>query len=113
MTTHEVDIELGPSDVAGLGDPVLLDVREDDEWAAGRMPGAVHVRLGDLHPEHPVLAHDRPILCICRSGNRSRQATRALRHIGFDARNLDGGMKAWEAAGFPVVNGRGDRGIVI
>ena len=62
---------------------VLLDVRENDEWAAGHAPGAVHV--------------------VCRSGARSARVTAYLTQAGWDAVNVDGGMQAWAAAGRPMV----------
>jgi rhodanese-related sulfurtransferase len=91
---------------------VLLDVREPDEWAAGRAPGAVHVPLGSLPSRVGELPRDREIVVICRSGRRSALATRQLAAAGFDARNMAGGMQAWARAGLPVVDGRGRPGTV-
>ena len=48
------------------------------------------------------------MLCICRSGNRSAQAVAALRRVGYNAVNVDGGMRAWQRQGLPVVSD-GDR----
>lgn len=79
---------------------VLLDVREDDEWATGHAPGAVHVPMGQLTPE--TLPEGRPLYCICRSGNRSLQVAEVLVAAGIDARNVSGGMSAWIDAGLPV-----------
>lgn len=81
----------------------LLDVREDDEWAAGHAPGATHVPLGRLAAHVDQLPRDRRIVCICRSGGRSGRATEALAQAGFDAVNMTGGMQAWAAAGLPMV----------
>ncbi len=84
------------------GADALLDVREDDEWAAGHAPQAVHVpmsafleRLGEV-PEGPLAV-------VCRSGHRSAQVTQYLLAQGRTARNVDGGMLAWQALGLPVV----------
>lgn len=90
---------------------VLLDVREDDEWAAGHAPAAVHAPLSHLRPD--ALPEGRPLLCICRSGNRSGRVVAALRSRGVDARNVTGGMGAWSAAGLPVVRSDGRPGTVI
>jgi rhodanese-related sulfurtransferase len=49
----------------------LLDVREDDEWAAGHAPGALHIRLGELGARTAELPGDREVYVICRTGNRS------------------------------------------
>lgn len=93
---------------------VVLDVREDDEWAAGRIPGAVHLPLGRLGAEHgAVVPADRPVVAVCRVGGRSEKATVALRQAGYDVTNLAGGMRAWAEAGLPVEDAEGRPGRVI
>ncbi|MGH9284870.1 MAG: rhodanese-like domain-containing protein, partial [Acidimicrobiales bacterium] len=92
---------------------VLLDVREDDEWAAGRAPSACHIALGRLAEEYLTLPAEGSIVAVCRSGSRSRSATAALRNAGYDVVNLAGGMKAWAAAGLPLVTDAGAGGSVI
>lgn len=92
---------------------VLLDVREDDEWTAGHAPGAVHMALGTLGASHGLLERGQPIICVCRSGGRSAKATELLRGAGYDVVNLAGGMRAWAAAGLPVVTDGGQPGAVI
>ena len=84
------------------GAAVALDVRERTEWAAGHIPGALHIPLGKLHERAHELPTDRRIVAVCRSGNRSRLATAALRRAGWEADNLRGGMQAWQANGLPV-----------
>jgi rhodanese-related sulfurtransferase len=97
------------------GEALLLDVREDDEWAAGHAPQAQHVRLGDLQAarDEGRIPGDRPIVAICRAGGRSEKATIALNQAGFDVVNLVGGMQAWAAAGQPVVTDDDTPGTVI
>ncbi len=80
-------------------DARLLDVREDDEWAAGHASIARHMRLGDLDPRQ--FTESGTVVVTCRSGNRSRTAAAALVDAGVDAVNLDGGMLAWARAGQP------------
>ena len=84
---------------------VILDVREQDEWDAGHAPGAVHIPLGDLPGRLRELPDtDAGTLAVtCRGGGRSSRAVAWLSQQGFDVANLDGGMKAWEAAGKTVV----------
>lgn len=85
---------------------VLLDVRENDEWAAGHAPGAVHVPMGQVPQRIDELAStfpDRPVHVVCRSGARSARVTAYLAQAGWDAVNVDGGMRAWAAAGRPMV----------
>jgi rhodanese-related sulfurtransferase len=97
--------------VAGVPDPLpdgllVLDVREDDEWAAGHVEGSTHVPLMDLgsrYAELPELQQAGQTLVVCRSGNRSAYAAGFLIQNGVDAVNLDGGLLAWHAAGRPLV----------
>ena len=87
-------------------DAVLLDVRENDEWTAGHAPAAVHVPIGQVVVRLDEIAAalpDRPVRVVCRSGGRSAQVTAYLRQAGWDAVNVDGGMRAWAAAGRPMV----------
>ena len=96
-----------------LGEAVLLDVREPDEWAAGHAPDAWFVPLGELESARFQLPVNRRIVCVCRSGQRSALATDLLLQWAFDAVNLEGGMQAWAAAGLPVVRDDGSPGTVI
>jgi rhodanese-related sulfurtransferase len=84
------------------GKALALDVREPAEWSAGRIPGAVHIPLAELPRRAHELPHDRRIVAVCRSGNRSGLATAALRRAGYDVENLRGGLKAWQASGLPL-----------
>lgn len=88
-------------------DAVLLDVREDVEWSAGRIEGAVHIPMNEVpqrltYDPGPVTP-DAPLVVLCKVGGRSAQVTAWLRHNGYDARNLEGGMLAWDAAGRPMI----------
>ncbi|QOV34669.1 rhodanese-like domain-containing protein [Streptomyces ferrugineus] len=96
------------------GDAVLLDVREPYEWQAGHAPRAVHVPLSVLAAGGalPAQAQARPLVVICRSGNRSRQAAELLAARGAEAVDVIGGMKDWAGAGLPVVDARGGNGTV-
>ena len=82
----------------------LLDVREDDEWAAGHAPGAVHIRLRELGSRAAELLRDREVYIICRSGNRSAYAALALAGGGLNAINVADGMTGWAVAGRPMVS---------
>lgn len=76
-------------------DAILLDIREPYEWALGTLPGALQVRMGDVPGELESLDPDRPILVVCRSGNRSNQVAAFLKMRGYEhAANLAGGMVA-------------------
>jgi rhodanese-related sulfurtransferase len=80
----------------------LLDVRERHEWDAGHIEGADHIPMGRLQARQDDIATDRKVVCVCRSGARSGRVARALRRAGYDAENMDGGMKAWRRAGLPI-----------
>ncbi|KOU63499.1 sulfurtransferase [Streptomyces sp. MMG1533] len=96
------------------GDAVLLDVRELHEWQAGHAPRAVHLPLSTLAAEAglPAEAQARPLVVICRSGNRSRRAAELLVAWGAQAVDVIGGMGDWAEAGLPVVDARGGNGTV-
>jgi len=81
----------------------LVDVREQAEFAGGRIPGARLLPLGELQSDATELDPLRPVVCVCRSGKRSAQALEKLVALGFDqVQQLDGGLTAWEQAGFPL-----------
>ena len=83
-------------------DAVLLDVREDDEWAAGHAPGAVHVPMTQLADRLDDLPDGSPVYVICRSGGRSARATAYLNQPGWDTVNVAGGMGGWARSGRPL-----------
>jgi rhodanese-related sulfurtransferase len=86
-------------------DALVLDVREDKEYAAGHIPKARHIPLGQLAGRLKELDKfkDKPILVTCRSGNRSAHACRTLKKAGFTTvYNQAGGILAWERANLPV-----------
>lgn len=91
---------------------VLLDVRDDDEWAAGHAPKARHVPLARLSTAASDL-RGREVLTVCRGGGRSARAARALAEAGVEVRNVAGGMSSWASAGLPVVRDDGSPGTVI
>jgi rhodanese-related sulfurtransferase len=101
----ELPFELSPARAAELlaeDRAELIDVREDYERAAGRIPGSRHVELATLADSAAELPTDRPLVFQCRVGARSAQAAFAFRRAGFDAHNLDGGIVAWAESGLPV-----------
>jgi rhodanese-related sulfurtransferase len=85
-------------------DAFYLDVRERDEWQAGHIHNARHIPLGELVARIDELPADRQIVCVCRVGGRSAQATVFLDRQGYEVVNLDGGMEAWRGAGHPMVS---------
>lgn len=104
MNPHEIP----STTVDQLPDPlpadlVVLDVREDHEWEAGHVEGAVHVPLAQVPERVGELDPQKRTLVVCHLGGRSARATAYLQQLGHDVINLDGGMDAWQAAGRPTV----------
>jgi rhodanese-related sulfurtransferase len=85
----------------------LLDVREDDEWAAGHAPDAVHIPVGALNQRAAEIPQDREVYVICRSGARSAYASNALAGAGWKTVNVADGMTGWAVAGRPMVSESG------
>jgi rhodanese-related sulfurtransferase len=99
--------QVGPQEAVLLfnhEDALVLDVREQSEWADGHIGKARHIPLGQLKTRLTELEKykDKPIVVVCRSGNRSGSACGAMKKAGFEKMyNLAGGMMAWEQAGLP------------
>ena len=87
---------------------VLVDVREDNEWAAGHAAGAVHLGKGVIERDIETKIPDKStrLVLYCGGGFRSALAADNLQKMGYrDAISLDGGWRAWQAAGLPVEKG--------
>ena len=84
-------------------DVMILDVREQDEWDAGHIPGAVFMPMGQVPDRMSEIPKDKTVIVQCRSGNRSSQVTDFLVQQGFtNVHNMSGGLNAWQSAGLPV-----------
>jgi rhodanese-related sulfurtransferase len=90
----------------------LLDVREDEEWAAGRIEGAVHIPLAQLPARLAELDRNQPVVTVCRGGGRAGKATEQLARAGLTAETMDGGMTGWAEAGLPFTASDGNPGRV-
>ena len=78
----------------------LVDVRTDEEWEQGRIPGSLHLSLDEVVSRIETVGNQ--VICVCASGGRSWRVTQYLTLQGIDAVNLDGGLQSWQAAGFPI-----------
>ena len=97
----ELKARLGPN--GAEPEVLLIDVREPREYQSGHIPQARLLPLRLLPQEGQHLPADRPIVLVCRSGRRSRLGVCILQDMGYtEVYNLQGGMLAWEAAGYPV-----------
>lgn len=86
-------------------DAQVIDVREQPEWAKGRIPGSRHIPVGQIDQRIGDLEKfkERPLIVVCASGMRSASACSTLRKAGFEkVFALDGGIGAWEQAGLPL-----------
>lgn len=81
---------------------LILDVRSAAERRAVFIPGSTHLPLDELPAKMGQLPTHSAIICQCASGARSAQAARLLSRAGLDARNLRGGLTAWQGAGLPT-----------
>lgn len=83
--------------------PFVLDVRTAEEFAGGRVPGALNVPVGELEAKAAVVPKDRPLVVYCHSGIRAQKASRLLAQLGYrNVAELQGSFMAWERAGLPV-----------
>ncbi|MFM8320682.1 MAG: rhodanese-like domain-containing protein, partial [Chloroflexota bacterium] len=84
----------------------LLDVREPDEWNATHIPNTTLIPLGQLAGRVNELPKDKPIVVVCRSGNRSQQGRDILLGAGFtNVTSMAGGVNAWAGSGYPTATG--------
>ncbi len=90
-------------------DAVVIDVRDQGEYAQGHIPNARHIPLAEIDRRKGELdkLRDRPLILCCASGARSANAISALKKAGFEKLfNLRGGIYEWEKAGQPLDRGR-------
>ena len=83
----------------------LLDVREDNEWERGHLPGAVHLGKGIIERDIETAVPDKaaPLVLYCGGGFRSALAADNLQKMGYtNCISMDGGWRAWTTAGFPT-----------
>lgn len=106
LKLENLPLEVDPATVEQLrqrDDVFILDVREDYEYNDGHIPGASLVPLGQIPSRLEEVPRDKTVIAVCRSGNRSGQATDFLRQQGFEnVHNMTGGMNAWSQAGYQI-----------
>jgi rhodanese-related sulfurtransferase len=88
--------------------PLLVDVREESEWAQYRLPGAIHLSKGIIERdiERVIPDHDREIILYCGGGFRSALVADNLKTMGYRRPvSMDGGIRGWMEAGLAVETG--------
>lgn len=81
---------------------VLIDVREQWEFASGHVPGAQWLPMSLVPGNTNRFVSEHPVFVICRSGNRSGQVVQWLAHQGIHTVNVAGGTADWQARGYPI-----------
>ncbi|GAB16830.1 hypothetical protein GOEFS_015_00270 [Gordonia effusa NBRC 100432] len=104
MPIEQVSVTDLPDDFT-KDERVVLDVREDDEWAEGHIRGALHIPLNDVPERLDELDLDAELFVVCRSSGRSMRILQYLEHVGYEGKCVRGGMVAWLGAGKPVDTG--------
>jgi rhodanese-related sulfurtransferase len=102
---RETDVNGYKKMLANGNKPLLIDTREDSEWAAGHAAGAVHLSKGIIERDIEGKAPDKstPMVLYCGGGFRSALAADALQRMGYtNVISLDGGWRAWQESGMPV-----------
>lgn len=90
VSSRELADQLGRPDA-----PLIVDVREPNEFEGGHIPGARLIPLGSLGGRMSEIPSDREVVLVCRSGARSTTACKQMQAAGYRAKNLTGGMIGW------------------
>jgi hydroxyacylglutathione hydrolase/adenylyltransferase/sulfurtransferase len=101
----DASVDISPAEASRrleAGELVLVDIREQYEWDAGRVPGSRHVEIERVASRAPLLPRDRPVAFLCRGGIRAGMVAQAFRAVGYDAYNVEGGFTAWHEQGLPT-----------
>ncbi|MEO7007280.1 MAG: rhodanese-like domain-containing protein [Terrimesophilobacter sp.] len=87
------------------GSSTIIDVREDDEYAAVHVAGSVSIPMSSFVDHLDQVPTGAAVYILCASGNRSAKVTEYLAEHDYDATNIDGGITAWSGCGGPVTSG--------
>lgn len=102
--------QISAREAVELGGSVpIIDVREDDEYAAVHVAGSLNIPLSCFVDRIDQVPASVPVYVICASGNRSARVTQYLAERDYNATNIDGGIMAWSGCGGPVVSGASAR----
>lgn len=105
QNVDEIDVHQLKNAIDGTAhDPVIIDVRERDEWEQGHVPGAKFIPRGflEMRVEEQIPDKDQPVYLYCAGGVRSIFAAQALQQLGYkNAVSVSGGFGSWKDAGYP------------
>ena len=97
----KLDAKQARLEIAG-GDAIAVDVRSDDDWTKGHIPGAIHLPDGDPENATKPLEEGARLVVIADKGKAAVSAAKELAEKGYDAAALNGSMKDWTSEGYPV-----------
>ena len=107
--TPALTIDIEPArEMIESASPLVVDVREFDEFRGGHLPEAVNMPLQEMsdYAGHLPEDHEAPILVVCETGNRSLSGALFLASLGYrDVRSINGGTRGWREKGFAVSDG--------
>ena len=83
---------------------LILDVREQFEWDAGHIDGALHIPMNEIPGRLDEIPKEHKVIVVCHLGQRSAHVAQFLGQQGYKVENLDGGLEAWSAAGLPLTD---------
>jgi rhodanese-related sulfurtransferase len=97
--TQTIDVEEARREIAG-GDATAVDVRSEEEWSEGHVPGATHLPDGDVDASADRPEEGARLMVIAKDGKQAEKAASRLSEEGYDAVAVDGGMDDWVSEDF-------------
>jgi rhodanese-related sulfurtransferase len=98
---EKIGVEEARREIAG-GDATAVDVRSEEEWSEGHVPGAIHLPDGDPEQATKPLEDGARLMVIAKDGKLAVRAAKDLNEQGYDAVAVDGGMDDWVSEDFPI-----------
>jgi rhodanese-related sulfurtransferase len=98
---EKIAVEEARREIAG-GDAQAVDVRSEEEWSEGHVPGAIHLPDGDPEAGTKPLEKDARLMVIAKNGKLAVRAAKDLSEAGYDAVAVDGGMDDWVSEDYPI-----------
>ena len=89
---------------ANSSEAIFLDVREQFEWDAGHIEGALHIPMNEIPERAGEVPKDQKVIVVCHLGQRSAMVANFLARSGYDVENLDGGLERWSTEGLPLTS---------
>jgi rhodanese-related sulfurtransferase len=98
---EKIAVEEARREIAG-GDAQAVDVRSEEEWSEGHVPGAIHLPDGDPEAGTKPLEQNARLMVIAKNGKLAVRAAKDLSEAGYDAVAVDGGMDDWVSEDYPI-----------